>query len=326
MSPRHVTVPGRLTIIGDHTDYAGGRSLAIAIDLALRAEVTEAPVSVSSRGHGTWRCEDDDTELWHRQVRAVFDELCPSTGAITVSGDLPEGVGLSSSAAFFATVALAWGARGELWQLARLLQRCEARSGSEVGLLDQLTVLGARRDRALLIDFARELTTLIPVNATIGITVVDSGVPRQLANSQYAARRSDVRELESRYGALGDLSMSDLPALSGDVLGRRLRHVVSENGRVDAAVAGVRDGDLFALGELVNASHASLRDDFDVSLPEIDALIESLVSRRGVTGARLVGGGFGGSVLVVHEPDINLEIPQRHWRVHATDGALAVHP
>ena len=203
--------------------------------------------------------------------------------AVDIHSDLPAGAGLSSSAALCAALALALGGERDRWELARLCQRVENdHLGARTGLLDQIAVLMAPPGGALLIDFA-DLSTE-PVALDLGgwrLAVLDSGERHAHAASGYNERRAECER--------------------GDP--RRLRHVESENGRVREAVDALAGGDMPRLAELLDASHASLRDDFEVSTPAVEATRDRILA-AGAAGARIIGGGFGGSVLGLFAPGV----------------------
>ena len=221
-------------------------------------------------------------------------ELGVAPPAVRIESDLPAGAGLSSSAALCAALALALGGERDRWELARLCQRVENdHLGARTGLLDQIAVLLAPPGGALLIDFADLSTT--PVALDLGgwrLAVLDSGERHAHAASGYNERRAECER--------------------GDP--RRLRHVESENERVRHAVEALAAGDMPRLAALLDDSHASLRDDYEVSTPAVEATRDALLE-AGAAGARIMGGGFGGSVLGLFPPD-----------ARPPAGALAVQP
>ena len=321
--------PGRVNLIGDHTDTTGGLVLPVAIDLAttvtgrrggdrviLRSE-TEAEPAVVPLDVG------DPSALfppWARFVAAVVAEVNPTTGFEgTVTTTLPVGAGLSSSAALEVAVALALGFDDSPLELARLAQRAErAASGVPCGIMDQLASVSGVAGHALLIDCHTEAVEPVPFPDDLELRVVHSGQARALAGSAYAQRRAAV---ESAERTLGPLRLIDDPDTANDltdpVLRRRARHVITENRRVRMVVEALRIGDRRALGAALAASHASLRDDFEVSTPSLDDLVRDLSARPGVIGARLTGAGFGGCVVAVTEPGA-LTVG---WKVEPSDGA-----
>ena len=315
--------PGRVNLIGEHTDYNGGLALPFAIsrgivveavacdDLVVRAHAADLgeqyafAVSQRARVHG-----------WRGFVLGMVAEL----GAVGVSvggarleiaGDLPRGAGLSSSAALEVALCLALLAisgvdANELgWlELARTCARVENEwIGAQTGLLDQLASLCGEADAALLIDFAT--LELEPVPLKLGdwrLVVLDSGQRHEHAAGGYNERRAECARACEVLG-VQTLSEADASAAARlpEPLGRRVSHVLSENRRVVAAVATLRDGDMPALGALLNASHASLRDDYEISTPAVEATVARLLE-AGAAGARIIGGGFGGCVLGLFAP------------------------
>jgi galactokinase len=320
-------VPGRANLIGEHTDYNGGLALAVALELGVRASVRELPgpdVEIVAEGYGTWRSDRAPEDEWSRQGAAVIAALGATSSSVRVTSTLPAGVGLSSSAAYVGALLLALGADGSLRELAELVRACEAVAGHEVGLLDPLSTLGARAACGLLIDFATLEVTDVALPDSLGLTAVHSGLARSLAASQYAQRRAECSEAARLLGGWSDASDASAGALADPVLARRASHVVGENRRVREVVDALGARDVAEVGRLVSTSHASLRDLFEVSLPAIDRLVEALIVQPGVYGARLVGGGFGGCVLVVHDPSRPPSAPgHAAWSLRAGDGALA---
>ncbi|MEA3056206.1 MAG: galactokinase [Actinomycetota bacterium] len=282
-----VFAPGRVNLIGDHTDYAGGLVLPIALQLGTTIEGARG-------GDRVELTSDDADEQFSRFVDAVVAEAGSSTGFRgSVTSTLPIGAGLSSSASLEVAVALAIGATGDI---AALCQRAEQRaSGVPCGRMDQLASVHGRAGHALLIDCSTFSIRPVPMPDDIEIVVVHSGESRSLASSAYAERRAQLE--------------------AGDA--RRVRHVTTENQRVVAFADALESRDLQRAGALMVQSHASLRDDFEVSTPALDALVEELVAIDGVHGARLTGAGFGGCVVALTEPGA----VALGWKVTASSGA-----
>jgi galactokinase len=239
-----------------------------------------------------------------------------------VATTLPVGAGLSSSAALEVAVALALGFEGRDLDLAALCQRAEQRaSGVPCGVMDQLASVAGVDGHALRIDCTTLEVEPVPLPEEIDVVVVDSGEPRALATSQYAERAAACQAAQSEIGALRSADLTDVGTIHDPVVRRRARHVVTENPRVDAFAAALRAGDRLALGELMAASHASLRDDFEVSTPALDDLVARLASLDGVIGARLTGAGFGGCVVALVDAGTALDVPERSWLVRPSAGA-----
>ncbi|HEU4581702.1 MAG TPA: galactokinase [Polyangiaceae bacterium] len=318
--------PGRANLIGEHTDYNGGFALPFGIEqcalvaLRRRQDRTLHLASLQSGESQLSLAEltGERMDGWAAYVAGSAWSLIeagarPSGFELLLDSDVPIGAGLSSSAALeCATVS----ALSELWgfaatpiELARRAQRAENQvAGVPCGLMDQLASMCAQPGRVLFVDFQRTTVEALelPLEAAgLELLVVDTRAPHQLADGAYADRR---RSCQQAAGALGVPLLRDaqLEALAHAALPaeeqRRARHVISENERVRAAVGILREGGpasrLGRLGPLLSASHASLRDDFEVSVPHLD-VAQAAAESAGALGARLMGGGFGGSVLAL---------------------------
>ncbi len=323
--------PGRVNLIGDHTDHAGGHVLPMAIQLG-------TTVTLRAGGDRVRLVSNDDAETadvpvavadpaavsppWARYVAGVIAELRPSRGgAGRVTTDLPVGAGLSSSAALEVALALALGFRGGPVELALTCQRAERRaSGVPCGVMDQLASAAGVTGAALLIDCTTNRFEPIAIPPGCEIVAVHSGQSRRLADSGYADRRAACEQAARIIGPLGRATLDDLARLDKEVVRRRARHVITEDRRVLAFSAALRGGDLRAAGRLLDESHASLRDDFEVSTPVLDSLVESLRQQPGVYGCRLTGAGFGGCVVALTEPGAL----HRGWKLHPSAGARLV--
>ena len=320
--------PGRVNLIGDHTDYTGGLVLPMAIDLETVVEGTRqgdhvalASAQEPDRAVVSLSVEDPAavSPPWARYVAGVVAVLRPSTGFHgTVTSTVPLGAGLSSSAALEVAVALAVGFEGTPLQLALACQEAEQRaSGVPCGIMDQLASAAGVEGHALLIDCTTLTLTPVPVPEGLDVVVVHSGVERGLGGTAYAVRRAECEAAARELGPLRSAYLADVERIDDDVIRRRARHVVSENERVRAFAEALATGRTDDLGPLMAASHASLRDDFEVSIPALDDLVERLASTPGVLGARLTGAGFGGCVVALAEPGA----PVDGWRVRAATGA-----
>jgi galactokinase len=321
--------PGRVNLIGEHTDYNGGLALPFAIERGVTVKADSArgeSVVVDAVDLG----ESDEFPYaqpqpvrgWKAFPRGIVAELQPDAGArISIEGDLPRGAGLSSSAALSTALALALLALGgremERLELARLCSRVENEwVGSPTGLLDQLAVLFAREGQALRIDFQRLELSHAPLDlGDWTLATLDSGVEHDNATSGYEERRSECARACELLGidTLREAIEPDIARLP-EPLDRRARYVLEEDARVDAAVAALTRGDLLDLGRLLDATHAGLRDLYEVSTPEVERTVE-LMKNAGAAGARIVGGGFGGSVIGLFPPGAQLP-----------DGALVAEP
>jgi len=325
---RIVRAPGRVNLIGEHTDYNLGFVLPAAIDLEVRiafVPVTDRRVELLSLEAGGWAGFDLDaigprSGSWIDYVAGTAKALRAAGVPVRglrglVSASLPISAGLSSSAALELAAALALtdppGGGLERMALAQLAQRAENDYvGVRCGLMDQFAVTFGQPDRALLLD-CRSLDwrpIALPA-ATHGLVVLDSGSPRRLEASAYNVRREQceraVAILATTHPEVRSLRDADPPLLEAarerldeDVY-RRARHVVGENARTLACAAALEAGDLAAVGRLWAASHASLRDDYEVSSAELDALVEIAHATPGVVAARMTGAGFGGCVVAL---------------------------
>ncbi len=291
--------PGRVNLIGEHTDYSGGFVLPCAIDrgitlcgssaerISLRSDRGGERVVLTADGQG-------ETDNWGRYAAAVAQELAlagrPPVGLEGwLRSDLPDGIGLSSSAALEVCLALALCDVAEFAlptiDLALLCQRAEWRAvGVPCGVMDQAAIVLGRRQHALFLDCASLSYEHVELPAELAIAIVGSGERRELASSGYADRRREVE-----CGLAGDMD---------DTTSRRLRHVESENRRVLDTVAALRAGRNDLLGDLFLQSHRSLRDDFEVTTQRLDLLV-SLSYEDGAVAARMTGAGFGGAIVAL---------------------------
>ncbi len=332
--------PGRVNLIGEHTDYTGGLTLPMAIQLGTTVEYEP-----SSEPLIRLESDQDPREAWVRLpvdglrpsadaswvrfVAAVAAQVGPAHGGRgRVRSTVPLGAGLSSSAALEVALALALGFRGSPLELALACQRAEhAAIGVPSGIMDQLASVAGRAGHALLMDCSSLATTPVPFPEGYEVVALDSGVRRRLASSAYAERRSECRAAEAVIGPLRFASPEDLTGLADPLLRRRARHVITENARVEEAAAALGRGDTGAFGQLMDASHASLSSDFGVSTPVLDELASWLRSQPGVAGARLTGAGFGGCVVALAESGgVDRWFPERRhpaWRLVPAGGATS---
>lgn len=320
--------PGRVNLIGEHTDYNEGHVLPLAIDRTVA--VAAAP---QADGKPVWAVhaysldydQEDIFSLaevrplpdggWRNYVRGVAWALREAGHGrrglqLALSGDVPIGAGLSSSAALEVAVAGAFASAGEIpldpRDLALLAQRAENHFvGVQCGIMDQFVAVFGQPDHALLIDCRSLDVEAVPLSLDehgIAVVIVDSAVRRALDDSPYNQRRRECAQAAAALGvpALRDVTPDELEARRRELrpeLYRRARHVVTEEARVTAAVAALRRGDLETLGRLLCQSHESLRHDFQVSCRELDLLVNLAAKVEGVLGARLTGAGFGGCTL-----------------------------
>jgi galactokinase len=262
--------------------------------------------------------------------------LCPpqdgAGGRVEVTSTIPVGAGLSSSAAFSVALLLALDHDPDPLALARTEQEAERATGAHVGLLDPLAIAGAIAGCALAIDFHTLATHQVAVPDEAAFVVVHSEAPRLLVDSPYATRRAECERAAQQLGRpLGLCELSDLSGLSDAVLRRRARHVVTECARVLEAERLLERGNLTALGEVMTEGHRSLAADYLVSVPAVDELVQQLLAQPGVLGARMSGGGFGGCVVALCQPDSpaldpGAHAPRRAWRVSPSAGAALLQP
>ena len=320
--------PGRVNLIGDHTDYTGGLVLPMAIDRYTTIRGTRTTKSV--RLHSQNEPETVDFELpvsspdkvtpsWGRYVAGVAAEM--QNRALGFDGEIsctiPIGAGLSSSAALEVATALALGDMSSAVERAKLCQRAEFRAvGVPCGIMDQLTVASGIRDHALLID-CHELTILpvqLPNDAKI---VVQFIAQRKLASSSYGERVVQCAAAEKIVGPLRLAKLPSLSSITDETIFRRTRHVVSENQRVRDFAAMLRTGDLKSAGQLMIESHNSLAQDFETSTPQMNSAVAAATSQPGVFGARMTGGGFGGCIVILADATAKID----GWQVHAVNAA-----
>lgn len=325
-----VWAPGRVNLIGGHSDYSGGLVLPMAVDLGTTI--------VGHRGHERVVLVSDDepepaevaldvddpasvSPSWARYVAGVVAEVAPTTGFIgKVSTTIPIGTGLSSSAALEVAVALALVGddRIDRRELALACQRAEHRaSGVPCGIMDQFASLLGVEGHAILIDCTSLDVTPVELPDDVAIVVVDSGQRRKLADVGYADRRAEVARAAELLGPLPTASLTDVESLDDEILRKRARHVVTENQRVRDFVRVLARGDIATAGLLMTESHISLRDNQEVTTPALDSLVERLIAMPGVHGARLTGGGWGGCVVTLTDPGVLDE----GWTVRPSAGA-----
>ncbi|MEV0606883.1 galactokinase [Polymorphospora rubra] len=323
--------PGRVNLIGEHTDYNDGFVLPFA--LPQRTVVAATPVdeplwTVWSEQTGeriTFDGEQADkpghVTGWGSYVAGVVwalrDAGHPVPGArLAIASDVPPGAGLSSSAALESAVLTALADLGRLGLPVEarpaLAQRAEnVYAGMPCGVMDQAASIRCRAGHALFLDCRSldlEHIPFDPAAAGLAVLVIDSRAPHRHVTGEYAARRAACESAARALGvpALRDVPLDGLAAaldrLDDDVVRRRVRHVVTENQRVLETVALLRAGDVTAIGPLMTASHVSMRDDFEITVPEVDTAVAAALS-AGAYGARMTGGGFGGCVLALVDAD-----------------------
>ncbi|MCC6951053.1 MAG: galactokinase [Phycisphaerales bacterium] len=312
------TAPGRVNLIGEHVDYCGGRVLPIAI--GVRTACVASPAADATRvfasdlgQRGGWSVgEPAPPGSWQSYALGVLEEVrgLPTRGAcgpldLTIASDVPIGAGLSSSAAFEVSLGLllarAWGREVSFADLAAACHRAEHDyAGVPCGIMDQMVVAGAVAGHAMLLDCGTGEVRMTPVPKDAVLVVVDTGVRHRLGESEYPKRRAACERAAAILGvrALARADASEIGRLPED-LRPFARHVISEDGRTVRFASCLAGGDLAGAGRAMNESHESLRDDYRVSCAELDWAASRAASMPGVFGARMTGGGFGGSVIVL---------------------------
>ncbi len=354
--PDHVVrSPGRVNLVGDHTDYNDGLAMPLAIDrelalavavrdddrVRLVSELDDTVHEVDLAGV-TGRADAPDDPRWpswtvyvQGVLRAIDGDL--SCGVdLAVASDLPEGAGLSSSAALELGVARCVAAvTGRGWDPSAAARAGRVAENDWVcvstGIMDQLAVAHGRAGHVMVLDCADSSWRDVAVPVGLDLVVLDTGARRSLVGSAYDDRRRDCRDAADRLGVTTLREVDDVAALQvlPDRLRARARHVVTENDRVRTVAHALPAGDLATVGAALRASHASLRDDYDVTGPELDTMADVANAADGVVGARMTGGGFGGAVVaLVRTGGVDVEeIITAFRRVHDLDArALVVRP
>ncbi len=317
--------PGRVNLIGEHTDYNQGFVLPMAIDRAVvvaAAPRTDRQVRLQAINleegrqvlFGLDGLQPSPETRWSnyaRGVLAMLERAGHRLGGLDLvyAGDVPIGAGLSSSAAVEVAIATAatdlFGLDLPVLELARLCQKAEHEfAGTQCGLMDQLISAAGQAGHALLIDFRTLNWEAVPLPAGKDVVICDTGKRRGLADSAYNERRAQCEEGARRLGvaSLRDLDVATLEARAGELpplLRRRCRHVVHENARTQRAAEALRQGDVALVGRLMVESHASLRDLYEVSSEELDLMAALAQAQPGCWGARMTGGGFGGCAVAL---------------------------
>ena len=342
--PRVYRAPGRVNLIGEHTDYNDGFVMPMALDRSTwvaAAPRNDRRIVVRSQNLGDEATFDLDaprvgpTGQWTDYVRGVATLLDrgpagaalqagvarPFQGRVVgadllIASDVPIGAGVSSSAALEVACAIAFvdlaGGAMDPAMLAQLCQRAEHEfAGTRCGIMDQMIACCGRAAHALLLDTRSLARTFVPMPPAVRVLVCNTMVRHALASGEYNRRRAAceagvaaLRRADPSIRALRDATLEQLDSVRGVLPGQvyaRCHHVIAENDRVGRAATAIAQGDFLEFGALMAASHASLRDDYDVSCAELDAMVEIVSSLDGVFGARMTGGGFGGSVVALVE-------------------------
>ncbi|MBM0492787.1 galactokinase [Aeromonas jandaei] len=332
-----VRAPGRVNLIGEHTDYNDGFVLPCAIDYETCVAIglrDDQQVQVIAADYDNQRDQFDldldqpiehhPSQRWSDYIRGVVKYLQERGYALrgldlVVSGNVPQGAGLSSSASLEVAIGQAFkealGLAITQAEIALNGQQAENKFvGCNCGIMDQMISASGKTDHALLLDCRSLETRLIPMPADLAVLIVNSNVRRGLVDSEYNTRRQQCEAAARHYGvkALRDLDLAALEAGKAgldEVCYRRARHVVGDNSRTLAAADALAQGDLVRLGELMADSHAAMRDDFEITVPAIDGLVEIIKARIGIEGGvRMTGGGFGGCVVALLRPEKVAEV------------------
>lgn len=322
-----VIAPGRVNLIGEHTDYTGGLVFPMAID-----RWTTIDYAVNGSGVVLDSGDEDGTvsialgksfdaamtPSWGRYVGAVaslMDSPRSISGHITTT--IPVGAGLSSSAALEIAVALALGCELPSSELAQLTQQAEhLATGVPTGIMDQLCIASARDGHGAMIDCRTLEVTHVPIPTDVKI-VVRFIAHRTLVGSAYADRVAECAAAESIIGPLRDASSADVAAITDVTVASRARHVISENARVVSFASALAGGDYGTAGEIMSDCHRSLAEDFAISNDQMNAAVQDMRAMPGVFGARMTGGGFGGCIVALCEPDAVID----GWHVKPVSAA-----
>lgn len=331
------TAPGRVNLIGEHTDYNDGFVLPMAIDknivmlAQLRNDKEVRAYSLDFDCEVVFSLVDlefDEDNMWANYLKGVMDEIQKldfylSGMNILFTGNIPKGSGLSSSAALEVVTAYTIASLNQLKiqavEMALLCQRAENRFvGVNCGIMDQYISRLGKKGNALMIDCRSNEYELVPIaSEDYRVVICNSNVERGLVDSEYNKRRKECEKaaeyfaykLNHRVEALRDVKLEEFEEHSselGELTLRRARHVITENSRVLIAVSALKNGDLKTFGKLMTESHQSLRDDYEVSCEELDILVELALKQKGTLGARMTGAGFGGcTVNLVHRDHVD---------------------
>jgi len=348
--------PGRVNLIGEHTDYNDGFVLPCAIDYQTVIAATPRPdrqVQVIAADYGEQASRfsleadnipPDEAAPWSNYVRGVAWAMIKRgyrvPGAnLVISGNVPQGAGLSSSASLEVGVGTTLNRLGELnidrKTVALIGQQAENDFvGMRCGIMDQFISALGQQDHALLIDCRSLEYRTVPIPSGTAIIIANSNVKRGLVDSEYNTRRRECEAAAAHFGAtaLRDVSLNTFSLHENELpetVAKRARHVVTENARTEAAADALTKGDLKLMGRLMAESHVSMRDDFEITVPPIDALVEIIGSVIGdAGGVRMTGGGFGGCVVALAPealvPQVEAAIAERYPAVSGLEATIYV--
>ena len=319
--------PGRVNLIGDHTDYTGGLVFPMAIDrwTVCEGDITDDAITMTSDDlDGTVQIplgspfSSQIQPSWGRYISAVASLVSPARGvSANLSTTIPVGAGLSSSAALELAVAYALNDTMQPTELALLMQQAEQlATGVPTGIMDQFCIATAREGMGTLIDCESLAVTHIPIPTDVEF-VVQFIAHRTLEGSEYADRVRECADAEAVIGPLRHATLNDVSRIENETIARRAHHVVSENLRVLEFTQVLSTGDYSTAGKLMRDSHESLSANFAVSTPQMDVVVRTLCETPGVYGSRMTGGGFGGCVVTMCTPGTELD----GWRVRPVGAA-----
>ena len=322
-----VVAPGRVNLIGEHTDYTGGLVFPMAIDrwTSIDYDVADSGIVLDSADEdGTVSItlgqpfDAAMTPSWGRYVGAVASLMnSPRSISGRINTTIPVGAGLSSSAALEIAVALALGCELPSSELAQLTQRAEhVATGVPTGIMDQLCIASARDGHGTMIDCRTLEVTHVPIPTDVKI-VVRFIAHRTLVGSAYADRVAQCAAAESIIGPLRDASLADVASITDVTIASRARHVISENARVVSFASALAGGDYSTAGDIMSDCHRSLAEDFATSNDQMNAAVQDMRAIPGVFGARMTGGGFGGCIVALCEPDAVID----GWHVKPVSAA-----
>ncbi|MDC5847754.1 galactokinase [Vibrio europaeus] len=331
-APSHIIqAPGRVNLIGEHTDYNDGFVLPCAIDyqtVVAAAKRDDNIVRVVSVDYGNDVDEFDITEeitfqhdkMWPNYIRGVVKYLIArgyefSGADISVSGNVPQGAGLSSSAALEVVIGQTFKVlyNLEISQSEIALNGQQAENefvGCNCGIMDQMISAEGKENHAMLLDCRSLETQAVSMPENMSVVIINSNKKRGLVDSEYNTRREQCEEAARIFGvkALRDVTIEQFNAKASELdelVAKRARHVISENDRTVEAAEALRNHDMKRIGELMAQSHASMRDDFEITVKEVDTLVEivkQVIGEQG--GVRMTGGGFGGCIVAVMPPEL----------------------
>ncbi len=322
-SPEYlIKAPGRVNLIGEHTDYNNGFVLPIAIERYIWMALTprkDSLVKIYSMNFKLTKTFDlnelqHNNKGWVEYAKGMANVMRREFGDLrgfdaVLRGNIPRGAGLSSSAALELAIARAFATTSDItWDsvaMAQLAQKAENQwVGVNCGIMDQMVIAAAKTNHALLIDCESLKLQQIPMPKDISIVIMDTNTRRGLVDSKYNERRQQCEEaakilhVKSLREVTSDMWQESQTLLSGNCL-KRARHVITENQRVLDAVKALHENDMAQLGDLMNASHESLKNDFEVSTKNLDLIVNAARSAAGCFGARMTGAGFGGCAVAV---------------------------